>query len=408
MRLRGRTEADSPGRRGIGSTRDGDLPCLCARWPLHLAAQDPADQLLRLRLPLLRQPALQQRAPRALQGRGGGGPHARVLPAQLHRRVVPVSGIIRAPDYTMEQIVQVARTLREQHGFRGYIHLKTIPEARRSCWRRPGATPTGSASTSSCRRSLPGAAGAGEGRDGDPPHDGGPAPQHRGGEGRDEGAALRARRPEHPDDRRRRHRDRSTILGPAPRSMTPTAAAGLLLGVQPDPRRQSGPARHAPPLMREHRLYQADWLMRFYGFDAGEIVPRGRGMLDLEIDPKLAWALRNRRASRSTSTGRSGSCSCACPGWACGPSSGCCRAPPRRCGSTTSGGCGVASQGAALHRHGGPSAARRWTGSTCAARLAPPGSSSLVRLSRSVAPSMYAVALTRPADLEEFALRRGG
>src|SRR5262249_9525117 len=48
-----------------------------------------------------------------------------------------------------------------------------------------------------------------------------------------------------------------------------------------------------PPLMREHRLYQADWLMRFYGFNAGEIV-EDEGMLPLDIDPKLAWALRHR------------------------------------------------------------------------------------------------------------------
>jgi predicted DNA-binding helix-hairpin-helix protein len=50
----------------------------------------------------------------------------------------------------------------------------------------------------------------------------------------------------------------------------------------------------APPLRRENRLYQADWLMRFYGFAAGEITSGGDGMLDLDIDPKLAWALRNR------------------------------------------------------------------------------------------------------------------
>jgi predicted DNA-binding helix-hairpin-helix protein len=48
----------------------------------------------------------------------------------------------------------------------------------------------------------------------------------------------------------------------------------------------------APPLVREHRLYQADWLMRFYGFAADEIAsPRTGGMLRLEVDPKLAWAL---------------------------------------------------------------------------------------------------------------------
>ncbi len=50
----------------------------------------------------------------------------------------------------------------------------------------------------------------------------------------------------------------------------------------------------APPLVREHRLYQADWLMRFYGFDGDEIVDEAAGMLSLEIDPKLAWALRHR------------------------------------------------------------------------------------------------------------------
>jgi predicted DNA-binding helix-hairpin-helix protein len=49
-----------------------------------------------------------------------------------------------------------------------------------------------------------------------------------------------------------------------------------------------------PPLVREHRLYQADWLMRFYGFEACEIVDDTVRMLPLDIDPKLAWALRHR------------------------------------------------------------------------------------------------------------------
>jgi predicted DNA-binding helix-hairpin-helix protein len=47
----------------------------------------------------------------------------------------------------------------------------------------------------------------------------------------------------------------------------------------------------APPLVREHRLYQADWLLRFYGFKVGELFDASRQNLDLEIDPKLAWAL---------------------------------------------------------------------------------------------------------------------
>ena len=49
------------------------------------------------------------------------------------------------------------------------------------------------------------------------------------------------------------------------------------------------PSRPAP-LLREHRLYQADWLLRFYGFEAGELVTDA-GLLPLAVDPKLAWAL---------------------------------------------------------------------------------------------------------------------
>jgi predicted DNA-binding helix-hairpin-helix protein len=50
----------------------------------------------------------------------------------------------------------------------------------------------------------------------------------------------------------------------------------------------------APPLVREHRLYQADWLMRFYGFHSGELTATASANLALDVDPKLAWALRNR------------------------------------------------------------------------------------------------------------------
>ncbi len=50
----------------------------------------------------------------------------------------------------------------------------------------------------------------------------------------------------------------------------------------------------APPLVREHRLYQADWLLRFYGFKVEELVPASQPNLQLEIDPKLAWALQHR------------------------------------------------------------------------------------------------------------------
>ena len=49
----------------------------------------------------------------------------------------------------------------------------------------------------------------------------------------------------------------------------------------------------APPLLRENRLYQSDWLMRFYGFDATELVDEKHPNLDLDVDPKLGWALRH-------------------------------------------------------------------------------------------------------------------
>ena len=91
--------------------------------------------------------------------------------------------------------------------------------------------------------------------------------------------------------------DDATILGTQRRALRRLRpAAGLLLGLQPDPRCERRPAAaKAPPLLREHRLYQADWLMRFYGFAAEEILAGGAdGMLDLAIDPKLAWALRHR------------------------------------------------------------------------------------------------------------------
>ena len=58
-----------------------------------------------------------------------------------------------------------------------------------------------------------------------------------------------------------------------------------------------------PPLAREHRLYQADWLMRFYGFRSNEIVDERHPNLDLEIDPKLSWALRHPECFPSMSTG---------------------------------------------------------------------------------------------------------
>ena len=158
------------------------------------------------------------------------------------------SGIIRDGDYTMEEMVRVARTLREIHDFRGYIHLKLIPEAQPGPGRRRRrSTPTGVSINIELprddsldawrRRRTPAAHQAGHGRG---------AARHRGAVARRarkaEAAALRPGRPVDPDDRRRRRRHATArSWRAARRSTAATAAAGLLFRLQPDP------GLHRPP-----------------------------------------------------------------------------------------------------------------------------------------------------------------
>ena len=108
----------------------------------------------------------------------------------------------------------------------------------------------------------------------------------------------------------------------------------------------------APPLMREHRLYQADWLMRFYGFEVGEIT-EGGGMLPLDIDPKLAWALRHRdRFPVDVAAPAARSC-CACPASAARPSTASSRrAASPRSAPPISAACTFPAEGVAVHRAG--------------------------------------------------------
>ncbi|TWO69427.1 putative DNA modification/repair radical SAM protein [Caenimonas sedimenti] len=223
------------------------------------------------------------------------------------------SGIIRSPDYTMEQVVEVARRLREEHDFRGYIHLKTIPDAAPELLQRAGRF----ADRLSINIELPTAQSLGA-----------LAPEK-------DGAAIKrsmARVRIHIEDARAEARDTArrpvaSLPGAAPRrAKSPSfAAAGqstqMIVGADatndatilatsaqlygayrlkrvyysafsPIPHASAALPLQAPPLVREHRLYQADWLMRFYGFEADEIAtPRSGGMLALDVDPKLAWAL---------------------------------------------------------------------------------------------------------------------
>jgi putative DNA modification/repair radical SAM protein len=205
------------------------------------------------------------------------------------------SGVIQSPDYTMEQIVQVARTLRERHGFRGYIHLKTIPDASPELLAEAGRY----ADRLSINIELPVETSLGR-----------LAPEKDGAAIRRSMGRLRLnieQAKEEPKGPRFAPGGQSTqmivgadatddkgILATSDRLYNAYRLRRVYYSAfSPIPDASSGLPPGAPPLMREHRLYQADWLMRFYSFEAGEIVPDG-GLLDLEIDPKLAWALANR------------------------------------------------------------------------------------------------------------------
>ncbi|WP_292070482.1 putative DNA modification/repair radical SAM protein [Brevundimonas sp. UBA7534] len=211
------------------------------------------------------------------------------------------SGVIRDSDYTMEQLVEVARILRDVHDFRGYIHLKLIPEADPRLVDLAGLY----ADRLSANIELP--------RDEAlsrlaPQKDVGVIKKAMGQVRQAVEAAKPARR-----DRARPPRfapgGQSTqlIVGAdgAPDTEILDRSASLYGGYglrrvyysafSPIPDASSILPLSRPPLMREHRLYQADWLMRFYGFSAPEIGEAATGgMLDLAVDPKLAWALNRR------------------------------------------------------------------------------------------------------------------
>jgi len=109
-----------------------------------------------------------------------------------------------------------------------------------------------------------------------------------------------------------------TILSTAPISMAPTSSRrGVMIRRSArSPNASRALPLRALPLVAEHRLYQADWLMRFYGFDVGEIVATAEGMLPLDIDPKLAWALLpHADRLRSTSPRHAARDLCALPGF---------------------------------------------------------------------------------------------
>ena len=210
------------------------------------------------------------------------------------------SGVVRNPDYTMERLVRVAKDLREVHCFNGYIHLKSIPGASEELVRQAGRY----ADRLSVNLEIP----------------------------TEKNLKLLAPEKDHQSvykpmlyiqqgalesaEERKKHRHaprfapagQSTqmIVGATSETDRDILNVSSALYQRPTMKRvyYSGyisvntydkrlPALKQPPLVRENRLYQADWLLRFYQFRVDELVDDASPDLDLEVDPKLAWALRH-------------------------------------------------------------------------------------------------------------------
>jgi putative DNA modification/repair radical SAM protein len=208
------------------------------------------------------------------------------------------SGIIRNADYTMEEMVRVARTLRLDHDFRGYIHLKVIPEASPALVNEAALY----ADRVSINVELPREESL---RSFAPEKDAGGIRKAMGKVRL--GIDAAAEQPGKAGPPKYAPAGQSTQMIVGADEATDGEILGRSAGLYgayglrrvyysayspiPDTTARLPPSR--PPLMREHRLYQADWLMRFYGFEPAEIAADGEN-LDLAIDPKLAWALRHR------------------------------------------------------------------------------------------------------------------
>ncbi|MHA6246994.1 putative DNA modification/repair radical SAM protein [Pontibacter sp. CAU 1760] len=212
------------------------------------------------------------------------------------------SGIFKDSDYTMERLVRVAKKLRQEHKFNGYIHLKTIPGASEELIKEAGLY----ADRLSVNIELPSDASLQQ-----------LAPEKNYAEILLPMGAISQQLVQSKEERK--------LFKSAPSFAPAGQSTQLIVGASAETDHQilqlsdqlyknfslkrvyySGyvpvssdnrlPIISEPPIIRENRIYQADWLMRFYGFDAKEILDEQHPNLELDIDPKLAWALRNRFA----------------------------------------------------------------------------------------------------------------
>ncbi len=214
------------------------------------------------------------------------------------------SGIFKSADFTMERMLQVVKKLRLEENFNGYIHLKTIPGASQEIITECGLY----VDRMSINLEMPTEAGLQKF-----------APEKTHAEVQKDLGIVR--------DRLIQLKDESKIIKSVPKFVPAGQTTQMVVGAHSETDQDiilmadhhykafklkrvyfSGyipineeekalPAvGSAPPLLRENRLYQSDWLMRFYGFDATEIVDDQHPNLDLDIDPKLSWALRHPEA----------------------------------------------------------------------------------------------------------------
>lgn len=214
------------------------------------------------------------------------------------------SGIFKSADHTMERMLQVVKKLRLEENFNGYIHLKTIPGASQEIITEAGLY----VDRMSINLEMPTEAGLQKF-----------APEKTHAEVQKDLGIVR--------DRLIQLKDERKLIKTVPKFVPAGQTTQMVVGAHSEtdqdiilmagrhykefklkrvyfsgyipinPEEKALPAvGSAPPLLRENRLYQSDWLMRFYEFSADEIVDDQQPNLDLDIDPKLSWALRHPEA----------------------------------------------------------------------------------------------------------------
>ena len=211
------------------------------------------------------------------------------------------SGVAKSSDETMEDMIEVARQLRVDHKFGGYIHLKAVAGCSEALLSKAGLY----ADRLSANIELPKQKDL---------NDLAPAKTHTEIEKSMEQIKLRIA--ENTDEKKNfklapnfspSGQSTQMIIGATKSSDRDIMVkASDLYGnfnlkrvyysaFSPIPDASPHLPLQRPPMIREHRLYQTDWLLRFYGFNVNEVLPIDAPELDLDQDPKLSWAIRNRQ-----------------------------------------------------------------------------------------------------------------